>query len=509
VRLPATQRAIWLGWARIAGAGLARVLLVTAAGLALWATLPALIGWQPTTVMSDSMAPRIRAGDVVAARPTNTTALRPGMVLLAEDPDHPGRLRLHRYVRPLPGGSLVLRGDANPSEDSSPVHPGAVRGVGVLRVPYAGLGALWTRQGHWERLALLLAVGVALVLATRLDRGTSQPAGPTPPPPSQLPGGGQPTRPDRAAVATPAPGTPAGAAQPTPPIAKEGTASSSARDDRRDRVGVAAWAGLAASATVAVALPAGSAVLAAATTNPASGWATRPYYTCAAAVAAASPYLYYRFDEPSGENGTTAADSSGNARHGTYQRASVTYGVPRACTGDTGTAVTLHGTQYVSTPTLIAVPPDTFTLEIWFKTTTTTGGKLIGMGSSQVNASPTVDRHLYMTNAGTIAFGVNPATTPKAITSPNSYNDGAWHHVAATLSTAGLRLYLDGQQVAADPATTTGGMVAGYWRIGYDTVTGWPSAPSSANFTGTIDDAAIYTTALTATTISAHHQAGR
>jgi hypothetical protein len=34
---------------------------------------------------------------------------------------------------------------------------------------------------------------------------------------------------------------------------------------------------------------------------------------------------------------------------------------------------------------------------------------------------------------------------------PNAYNDGAWHLADATLFPAGMALYLDGQQVAADP----------------------------------------------------------
>lgn len=122
---------------------IARTLLWVIAGLALWATLPLILGWQPTTVMSDSMAPRIRTGDIVVARPihlqdtTAISSLVPGRVLLVDDPDHPGRLRLHRYVRTTTTGQLVLRGDANPQDDSSPVAPATVHGIAALRIPYA------------------------------------------------------------------------------------------------------------------------------------------------------------------------------------------------------------------------------------------------------------------------------------------------------------------------------------------------------------------------------------
>jgi len=81
------------------------------------------------------MQPRINPGDVVSARPVPSGSLQLGMVLLVDDPDHPDRLRLHRLVRFSPDGRLILRGDANPHEDSSPVDRQAVHGVGSLRVP--------------------------------------------------------------------------------------------------------------------------------------------------------------------------------------------------------------------------------------------------------------------------------------------------------------------------------------------------------------------------------------
>jgi signal peptidase len=124
-----------VAWARLLTAELARVVLTIGISLTLWAGAPALLGWHATTVVTGSMQPRINPGDVVSARPVPSGSLQLGMVLLVDDPDHPDRLRLHRLVRFSPDGRLILRGDANPHEDSSPVDRQAVHGVGSLRVP--------------------------------------------------------------------------------------------------------------------------------------------------------------------------------------------------------------------------------------------------------------------------------------------------------------------------------------------------------------------------------------
>jgi hypothetical protein len=48
----------------------------------------------------------------------------------------------------------------------------------------------------------------------------------------------------------------------------------------------------------------------------------------------------------------------------------------------------------------------------------------------------------------------------------------------------------------------------GYWRVGDESTGGW-SAHGNNFFTGTIDEAAVYPTALTAARIAAHHEAAQ
>ncbi|WP_412169647.1 S24/S26 family peptidase [Curtobacterium flaccumfaciens pv. flaccumfaciens] len=151
-------------WGRVVVATLARGVVATLLGLALWAAAPALIGWQPTTVMTGSMEPRIVPGDVVVSRPVGSGEIVTGKVLLADDPDQADHLRMHRYVEDGPGGTMVTKGDANPQQDSTPIERSAVHGIAFLRIPFIGTPIRWISAGDWGLVAML-ALGLTAVLA--------------------------------------------------------------------------------------------------------------------------------------------------------------------------------------------------------------------------------------------------------------------------------------------------------------------------------------------------------
>lgn len=151
-------------WGRVVVGTVARGVVATLLGLALWAAAPAVIGWQPTTVMTGSMEPRLTSGDVVVSRPVASGEVRTGKILLADDPDQSGHLRMHRYVEDGPGGTLITKGDANPQQDSTPLERSAVQGVAFLRIPFVGAPVLWLRQGEWAKV-VALALGLAALLA--------------------------------------------------------------------------------------------------------------------------------------------------------------------------------------------------------------------------------------------------------------------------------------------------------------------------------------------------------
>ena len=239
-------------------------------------------------------------------------------------------------------------------------------------------------------------------------------------------------------------------------------------------------------------------------TDPAGNAAVGNPVTFTAAAnspASTSPYVqqvtgqgasaFWRFGETAGPVYDWTGNNDGTAGSG------VTRGMAGAIAGDPDTAATVNGTDSgrVTTATSLA-GPSTFTTEAWIKTTTTSGGKILGFGNSATGTSNNYDRHLYMDNSGKILFGVYPGAV-KTLRTTNSYNDGQWHQVVGTLGQGGMTLYVDGVKIATDPTVTGAQNYSGYWKIGGDNLNGWTNQPSSANFAGSIDDVSIYPTALT------------
>ena len=154
--------------------------------------------------------------------------------------------------------------------------------------------------------------------------------------------------------------------------------------------------------------------------------------------------------------------------------------------------------------------PQTFSLETWLQTSTNNGGKIIGFGDSNTGRSSSNgnDRNLYMNNAGQIYFGVRPDMgTRITINSPASYRDNQWHHVVATLGSDGMKLYVDGNQVAANANVKKAQVYRGYWRIGGDQLSSWPSTHAREAITANLDEIAVYPYALSASRVSAHFAA--
>ena len=149
-----------------------------------------------------------------------------------------------------------------------------------------------------------------------------------------------------------------------------------------------------------------------------------------------------------------------------------------------------------------AVDPDLGAL-----TASKRGGRLLGFGDLQNGNSGHRDRHLYMDGSGRLFFGVKAQNnTLRTVSSTTAYNNNRWHMVTATMSAAGMRLYVDGRLVAQRTDTTAGEAYLGYWRLGGDTLDGWPSKPPTRNFIGSVDEVAIYPTALSAAQVQAQYE---
>lgn len=154
-----------------AGRALARLALAVCACMLAASLVPVVFGWRSYVVLSGSMAPSLRVGDVVVAAPA--TVPPPGRIAVFTDPQRPGRTIVHRVDRSLPDGSLITKGDANAAADSTPVPASAVRGEARLRLPLVGLPAYW-----WQTRAWLPAAGTAAVLLALLMFGYPAEPGP-------------------------------------------------------------------------------------------------------------------------------------------------------------------------------------------------------------------------------------------------------------------------------------------------------------------------------------------
>ncbi len=244
-----------------------------------------------------------------------------------------------------------------------------------------------------------------------------------------------------------------------------------------------------------------------------------------AAVTALGPSFYYRFGEAAGA--ATVADSSGNGNTGVVRQSSPNAGVaPPLVLGAAGSGLiwcdATAGLTSASTPgalnsgsfvvwTTARPNLNTFTIMAWVRTTSTQGGRVIGMSSSTWARDVHYDRQLVIDDGGRVRFEIYPGFR-YTLTSPGVVNDGAPHFVAATLGPAGAALYVDGVRVQNDPAQTTaetytaneqrlppppaggsGGATPnaqGYWRVGWDNISGWGA--SDFGLAGVIDEAALF-----------------
>jgi signal peptidase I len=497
---------------------ISRLWLALVVGSMLIATIPAILlpGWSAHVVVSGSMEPRIRTGDVVLSQDRDD--LEPGQVIVFRDADR-GAVT-HRLVA-IDDRGFTTKGDANPTPDSQVVAPADVLGLGRILVRFAGLPWVWAHTGQWLPLGLLLASILLASWAIARDRQAWEhlPAALTPggKPPAGS-GSDRTTDPDGSAEATDeVPETP-------------DTAAGTATALRGSTGGALALVLGLVSATAVLhtsSVPTTAAAFSAATANAGSTWvaevAARAEY--ASTVLADAPSIYLRLHEAQPGNVSTlpAANAANAARPYAYTRA----GNPFGNSFQLGTA---------SNPNLTPAPlaaaevrrdgacilpsnsvssqaqPQTFTIEAWIRTTSSDGGKIIGFERERTGTSSQYDRHLYMDTTGRVRFGIyDDNTTARTVASPAPLNDGAWHHVVGTLTGANgtMTLYVDGVAVGAQSAITAE-TFTGWWRVGCGQLGGWPTAPSGMqSFIGVIDEAAVYPSALSAGRIDAHWQAGR
>jgi len=207
---------------------------------------------------------------------------------------------------------------------------------------------------------------------------------------------------------------------------------------------------------------------------------------------------YWRLEERSG---TTAVDSSGAGVSGALS--GVTLGEPGVIAGSN--AASLESGGKVTSSSQMANPQN-FSVEIWIRTDSASGGRIMGFGNQSVTTSSSYDRHIYMRNDGHVNFGVYDGQH-RVVTSSAPLNDGAWHHLVGSFAPGSMELFVDGVSQGTQTVSAAENY-RGYWRVGADTLSSWPGQPTRAALDGAVDEAAVYTRALSAVDVRWHYELG-
>jgi hypothetical protein len=230
-----------------------------------------------------------------------------------------------------------------------------------------------------------------------------------------------------------------------------------------------------------------------------SGFTLRQHPSYRDVVLSMSPLRYWRLGESSG---TTANDISGNGSHATYNSSGVTLGATGGLTNDTNTAATFDGnTGYASASDITGL--NDFTVSFWAKYLGSNSGERTLFGADNYNSSP---RYGLIVKPYGSTFGqpqyeayINGTGGGLAFSATTTN----WNHYLFVRSGTSLSLYLNGAYVSA---ITVGSGIAqlNNIRVGSHYFNG--SAQEFSN--SSVQDVAIFTSALTRGQIASLYQAG-
>jgi hypothetical protein len=207
----------------------------------------------------------------------------------------------------------------------------------------------------------------------------------------------------------------------------------------------------------------------------------------------------------------------GNAYYAATNASVVTFGQTGALPNDTDTAVAVSGpastdgiTSYAFvprvSPALTLQPP--FTWEVWVNPSGTAFGDILAYGAgSGLNGGNWAGLRLsWGGNFQIYACDGTSATSFTASFSTPDYPAGQWHYCAVTYDGTTASVYVDGSSSPVASAAIT--MAIDTWTplcIGNGR---WQSTGPTRNFSGLIDEVAVYTNLLLASDLTTHYNDG-
>lgn len=192
-------------------------------------------------------------------------------------------------------------------------------------------------------------------------------------------------------------------------------------------------------------------------------------------------------------NGTTAADSSGNANDGTLTNG------PVWTNGKVRGALVFNGSNsYVNVPDNTSLQAAQITLSAWMNSLNTNPSG--GAQQAIIAKDDGVQRAFNLKIAGgKIQLAMSYSTTAKAVSGTTALLSNTWYFVAGTYDGATLRVYVNGVLEAS---------LAASLPVGWDnaqplSIGGRSNISPAVGFNGTVDEVRMYNRALSQTEIQA------
>ncbi|MEU2263648.1 LamG-like jellyroll fold domain-containing protein [Streptomyces sp. NPDC019645] len=212
------------------------------------------------------------------------------------------------------------------------------------------------------------------------------------------------------------------------------------------------------------------------------------------AVMATAPAGYWRLGE---RHGAQAVSTAGTGMDGSY-RDGVSLGNPGVFADGDNTSVDFDGTEgAVSIPSDPLETTSSMSLELWFRTSKPES-VLFGFQNVELGQTPTsITPALLIDRGGKLRGQLDKSQAGTTIASTTVVTDNEWHHVLLTGYSGGQAMYLDGVRVGTlpnpiKPITLPQAHLGG----GYVTTPWDGQLAGTKYFSGQIDEAALYTTAL-------------
>jgi hypothetical protein len=219
-----------------------------------------------------------------------------------------------------------------------------------------------------------------------------------------------------------------------------------------------------------------------------------PPSSYAATVLADAPVSHWRL----GDTGTTAADARG-VNNGTYFNGAVTGATSLLASDGLDKAVALDGVNdHARVPNAASLALSTqLSLEAWIKPTSLPAA---GQFRSVVTKP---EAYSLQFNGPRIEFTIMQFGVRQRLQAPlGTIQAGSTYHVVGTFDGTTRRLYVNGAQVAS--AALTGGATNSSQGLFVGSWSGWGEF-----FAGTLDEVAVYASALSAARVAAHRSAGQ